>query len=118
MSGILGLVGGGGAVSSVTVTVSPLTISSSGSGTSHTFGSCTVTVTGGVVTSYTWACNNQQIGIWTVNSGGATATATARVNSTLGQETATCDFECSVVVAGATYVTTTGLTWFNTDAAP
>ena len=118
MSGILGLVGGGGAASSVTVRISPLSVFASGSGLTHTFRSCTVTVTGGTPSSYLWTCENQLVGLWYVNSGGTTDTATARVASVLGQETGTCDFQCAVVVAGATYVATAGLYWYNTDVAP
>lgn len=118
VSGVLCFQAIGGVNASVTVTISPISISNSGTPSFKTFASCTVTVTGGTVSSYTWSNGNPQYGTWTVDSGQGTATAAAKVTNVIGHETATCDWTCTVIVAGATYVITAPLSYYNSSAAP
>lgn len=89
----------------VSLAVAPTSRTLSAPSSSQTFASCTVTatVTGGSVTSYTWSCDNQTDGTWTVNSGQGTATAAARVTGVSGGNVALCDFTCNVLVAGVNY---------------
>ena len=89
---------------SVVVSLSPPTQDASGSTAAWTFGSCTVTVTGGTATNYAWGCTDDgSSGNWLVNSGQGTATAAPRVSVVGSFEQATCGFYCDVTVGGNVY---------------
>ena len=105
-------------VPAATVTVAPLSIDASGAATFYTFASCTITVAGGVPSSYLWTFDDPQFGFWSVFSGQGTATAVARVAAVLGQDTATAGFMCAVVIGSQTYYRTASLSFFNTNPAP
>jgi hypothetical protein len=87
--------------SPVSVSISPAFRDASGSTSSFTFPSCTVTVTGGTATAYSWGFLFPSGGTWSVASGQGLSSATARVTSVI--DSASADFYCDVTVGGQVY---------------
>lgn len=87
--------------SPVSVSVSPSSRSWSAFADNYTFPACTVSVSGGTATSYTWGFTDQFGGTWAISSGQNTVSAAARVTAVSSMATAT--LYCDVVVNGQTY---------------
>lgn len=93
----------GGPTGPVSVSINPTSGNAIGDTAGNTFPACTVTVTGGAASSYTWGFTSIAGGAWTVNSGQGTATAAPRVASVNFGSSVTATFYCDVVVSGMTY---------------
>lgn len=89
--------------SAVSVSISPAGRAESGTLGSHTFGSLTVTVTGGTPTAYSWTVTDQVEGSFTAGSGSTTDTTSPTVSAVALGITATATLVCTVTVGGVGY---------------
>lgn len=92
------------AAPAVTVSIAPSSqVAGPAANAGWTFGTTTITVTGGTPTSYVWSAAGDGVGNWGVSGGQGTATATCGVSLMPEGETGSCDFSCTVTVGGVGY---------------
>jgi len=100
--------------SGVTLTITPAGRSESGTTSSRTFGSFTVSVSGGTPTAYSWSVSNAANGTFTAGSTATTATTSPTVSTVVSGDTATATLTCTVTVGGVNYVASVPLTYART----
>lgn len=99
------------AASPVAISITPSSQTADGVTALFVFPPCTVLVTGGTASAYSWGFTLPSGGTWTVASGQGTASAAARVDSVV--DSAFAEFFCDVTVSGQTYRVTAAHSYTN-----
>jgi hypothetical protein len=103
--------------SAVSVSIAPTTRAESGSTTARTFGSFTVSVTGGTPTAYSWSITAQANGTFGAGSGASTDTTSPTVSGVAAGDTATATLTCTVTVGGINYSASVPISYTRTGGA-
>lgn len=99
----------------VTVTISPSSYNLSSTSTSQVFPNSSISFTGGTPSSFFWSIGGIVGGTWSISSGQGTNVARALVTNVPAGGTASCTFQCSVVIDGQTYNRSMSLVYQNTS---
>lgn len=103
--------------SAVSVSIAPTGRTESGSTTARTFGSFTVSVTGGTPSAYSWSITGAANGTFGPGSGSTTATTSPTASGVAAGDTATATLVCTVTVGGVNYSASVPLSYTRTGGA-